>query len=60
MLEFLIASILNCADAERIIAKVRADDRLSALNKAELVQELTEHSDCDRNATVDWRNALLV
>jgi hypothetical protein len=53
MLEFLIASILNCADAERIIAKVRADDRLSGIARAELVQELTEHSDCNRNANVD-------
>ena len=53
MLEFLFASILNCADAERIIARVRADDRLSAITKAELVHELNEHSDCDRNANVD-------
>lgn len=53
MLEFLIASILSCADAERIIARVRADDRLSGITKAELVHELNEHSDCDRNANVD-------
>jgi len=53
MLEFLIASILNCSDAQRIMANVEADDRLSEITKAELVQELTEHSDCDRNANVD-------
>jgi len=53
MLEFLIASMLTCADAIEIIGRVRADDRLSNQTKAEIVGELVKHSDCDRNAHVD-------
>ena len=60
MLEFLIASMFTCAEATEIIGRVRADDRLSIQARAEVVGELIKHSDCDRNANVDWRNALLV
>lgn len=53
MLEFLIASMLTCAEATEIIGRVRADDRLSDQTRAEIVGELIKHSDCDGNANVD-------
>lgn len=53
MLEFLIASIITCDHAIDVIGRVREDERLSEQVKAEIVAELIEHSDCDRNANVD-------
>ena len=53
MLEFLIASIISCADATGMIIKVLEDPYLTDDHKVEIVEVLIEHSECDRNANVD-------
>lgn len=60
MLEFLIASSINCAQAQGVIGRIWTNEDLSETIKSDLVEQLVEHSDCSRNANVDWRNALLV
>jgi len=60
MLEFLIASSINCQQAEGIIARVKISKDLDDQVKAEIVTELQKASDCNWDAYVDWRNALLV
>jgi len=53
MLEFLIASSINCQQAEAIIARVKLHRDLSDQIKAEIVTELQEASDCNWDAHVD-------
>lgn len=58
MLEFLIASSINCQQANDVIGRVKTHRDLSDKVKAEIVAELKKASDCDWDANVDWRNAL--
>jgi hypothetical protein len=53
MLEFLIASSINCQQAEGIIARVKISKDLDDQVKAEIVTELQKASDCNWDAYVD-------
>ena len=53
MLEFLIASSINCQQANDVIDRVKTHRDLSDKVKAEIVAELKKASDCDWDANVD-------
>ena len=53
MLEFLIASSINCQQAEGIIARVRLKKDLEDQVKTEIITELKKATDCNWDAHVD-------
>lgn len=53
MLEFLIASSINCQQADAIITRVKIHRDLDEQVKAEIVTELKKASDCNWDAHVD-------
>ena len=53
MLEFLIASSINCQQANDVIDRVKTHKDLPDQVKAEIITELKKASDCDWDANVD-------